>query len=77
MSVGNKAITPQLTEKIEAARRRLQQASAVLKCLTVAFNEEAEIDFGDVAMTAYDVIDAVIDSLDVVMLERADGKQRV
>lgn len=59
--------------KIELERRRLNQASAVLKCLNVAFNEDAEVDFGDVAIVAYTIIDSVIDELDIVTLERVQA----
>jgi hypothetical protein len=64
------AVPRRVHRKIELERRRLNQASAVLKCLNVAFNEGAEVDFGDVAIVAYTIIDSVIDELDIVTLER-------
>lgn len=60
-------------DRIETERRRLNQVSAVLKCLTVAFNEDAEADFGDVAIIAYTIIDSVIDALDAVTFVRAQA----
>jgi hypothetical protein len=63
-------VVPRVHRKIELERRRLNQASAVLKCLNVAFNEDAEVDFGDIAIVAYTIIDSVIDELDIVTLER-------
>lgn len=68
------AVVPEWVEdRIETERRRLNQASSVLKCLTVAFNEDAEVDFGDIATTAYTIIDSVIDALDIVALKRSQA----
>jgi hypothetical protein len=57
---------------IERERRNLQKASAVLAALSAAVGrEERDIDAGDVADVARQVIDGVMDSLDRVELERA------
>jgi hypothetical protein len=57
---------------IERERRNLQRASGVLAALSVAVGrDERDIDAGDVADVARQLIDQVLDSLDRVELERA------
>jgi hypothetical protein len=59
-------------EVIERERRNLQRASAVLASLSVAAGIDGpEIDTGDVAEVARQLIDAVTDALDCVQLRRA------
>jgi hypothetical protein len=63
----------QITDLIERERRRLQQASAVLSCLTIAalYQEgHEEIDAGDVALVARSLIDKTISRLDLIGLAR-------
>lgn len=76
MTAGSAVIPQWVEKKIELERRRLNQVSAVLKCLRVAFNEDEEVDFGDVAMIAYDIVDSVIAALDSVMLKRTHAGDR-
>lgn len=55
--------------RIERERRRLQRASAVLRCLVYAANHDAPgIDCGDVARVALKLIERALDALDVVKL---------
>jgi hypothetical protein len=54
----------------------LQRASAVLASLTAAFGRaESELDAGDIADVARQLIDGVTDALDRVELERAGRSQ--
>jgi hypothetical protein len=58
-----------IRRRIDRERRRLQQASAVLRCLVYAANHDApEIDCGDVARVALELIQRAIEALDVVKL---------
>jgi len=66
------AVGRAVTGVIESERRNLQRASAVLAALAAAFEREAEeIDAGDVAQVARQLIDGAINALDRVELERA------
>jgi len=57
---------------IESERRNLQKASAVLAALSVAVGrEERDIDAGDVADVARQLVDGVTDALDRLELRRA------
>jgi hypothetical protein len=57
---------------IERQRRNLQRASAVLAALSVAAGrEERDIDAGDVADVARQLVDGVTDALDRLELRRA------
>ena len=62
---------------IERERRNLQRASAVLASLSVAVGrDERDIDAGDVADVAKELIDGVTDALDSVQLRTAAIKHR-
>lgn len=79
---GDRPIPPSVEEKIELARRQLQRASAVLACLAVASDEDAAVDFSDVACVARKLIDSAIEDLDLVELmrglwHRGDSVRRV
>ena len=57
---------------IERERRNLQRASAVLASLSVAVGrDERDIDAGDVADVARQLVDGVTDALDRLELRRA------
>ena len=59
-------------EVIECERRNLQKASAVLASLSVAFGrDERDIDAGDVADVARQLVDGVTDALDRLELRSA------
>ena len=61
---------------IERERRNLQRASAVLASLSVAVGrDERDIDAGEVADVARQLIDGVTDALDRVQLRRT-GERR-
>lgn len=60
-----------ICQRIEAERRRLQKASAVLACLVYSANHDApDIDAGDVASVVRDLIDRAVLALDAVDLQR-------
>jgi len=60
---------------IERERRNLQRASAVLASLTVSLEHlKDQIDAGDIADVARELIDGVTEALDRVELERAARK---
>jgi hypothetical protein len=69
-----KDFPPALVRAIEAERRQLQQASAILQCLVIAKLyekwHEVDIDAGDVAAIVRDLIDRAVESLDLVALGR-------
>lgn len=71
------AIPPGAAQTIEHERRRLQQASAVLKCLTIAVLYEdwydEGIDTADVALVVRRLVDEAIAALDLVALTRSDA----
>jgi len=60
---------------IERERRNLQRASAVLASLTVSLEYlKDQIDAGDIADVARELIDGATEALDRVELERAARK---
>ena len=60
---------------IERERRNLQKASAVLASLTVSLEYlKDQIDAGDIADVARELIDGATEALDRVELERAASK---
>src|SRR6185436_12604061 len=62
-------------ELIERERRNLRRASAVLASLTVSLEYlRDQIDAGDIADVARELIDGATDALDRVELERAARK---
>jgi hypothetical protein len=66
------AIGQAVAEVIERERRNLQRTSAVLASLTVAVMfEEDQIAADDVAYVAREVIDAAVEALDLVELDKA------
>jgi hypothetical protein len=61
-----------ILDVIERERRNLQKASAVLASLSVAFGrDERDIDAGDVADVARQLVDGVTDALDRLELRSA------
>jgi hypothetical protein len=60
-------------EIIERERRNLQRACALLDCLRIAavYDEEEEIDAGDVAHVVRGLVSSVVNALDRVELRRA------
>jgi hypothetical protein len=61
---------------IERERRNLQKASAVLASLSVAFGrDERDIDAGDVADVAKQLIDGVTEALDRVKFGKPEGRR--
>lgn len=68
-------IPPEIQKVIENQRGRLQQASTLLTCLWIAhlYQEwhDVEIDAADVARVVRAMIDEVVDTLDIVVLNRA------
>jgi len=64
-------------EVIERERRNLQRASAVLASLSVAVGrDERDIDAGDVADVARQLVDGVTDALDRAELRSAAKKRQ-
>jgi hypothetical protein len=63
-------IPPAVEELISRERRRLQKALSVLTCLKAAADYEAEVDLGDAAAAAADLVDQVITSLDLIELDK-------
>ena len=60
---------------IERERRNLQRASAVLASLTVSLEQlKDQIDAGDIADVARELMDGATEALDRVELERAARK---
>ena len=63
---------------IERERRNLQRASAVLASLTVSLEYlKDQIDAGDIADVARELIDGATEALDRVELERAARKAQL
>lgn len=62
-----------MSEIIERERRKLQRACALLDCLRVAsmYDEEEEIDAGDVAYVVRGLVSRAVNALDRVELRRA------
>ena len=60
-------------EIIEGERRNLQRACALLDCLQIAalYDDEKEIEAGDVAYVARGLVSSAMDALDRVELRRA------
>lgn len=57
-------------DRIDAERRRLQRAQAILICATWAANHDVESDYGDVMAAVNDMIEEAVDALDSVNLDR-------
>lgn len=65
-----------MMDVIERERRNLQRASAVLASLTVSLEYlKDQIDAGDIADVARELIDGVTEALDRVELAREDKPQ--
>ena len=72
------AVEQALADVIERERRNLQRASAVLASLTVSLEYlKDQIDAGDIADVARELIDGATEALDRVELERAARKARL
>jgi hypothetical protein len=69
-------LSPKVIRAIERERRRLDRATALLKCLTVASMYDDAIDAGGVAEVAYRLVEKAIGRLDVVELRRAAKRSR-
>lgn len=68
---------PDVIELIERERRNLRRASAVLASLTVSLEYlRDQIDAGDIADVARELIDGATEALDRVELERAASKSQ-
>ena len=65
-------------EIIERERRSLQRACALLDCLRIAvmYDEEEEIDAGDVAYVVRGLVSDSVNALDRVELRKAARQQR-
>lgn len=64
-------LSPQIRDRIEIERRRLQQAAAVLAALAIAAEEDPNaLDAGDVALAAKALIETAVTNLDSVSLQR-------
>jgi len=69
------AVGRSILDVIERERRNLQRASAVLASLTVSLEYlKDQIDAGDIADVARELIDGATEALDRVELERAARK---
>ena len=67
-----------LQDRIEAERRRLQKASAVLIALVYSTSQGLDSEqAGDVAGVALDLIEQAIVALDAVELRRGDARSRI
>ena len=67
----NAAQADQLHERIEAERRKLQRAAAVLTALVYSSDSGLEAEqAADIASVAFDLIQGALDGLDIVALER-------
>lgn len=63
-----------LHERIEAERRKLQRAAAVLLALVYSSDRGLETEqAADVAGVALDLVEAALGGLDIVALERCGG----
>lgn len=64
----------QLHERIEAERRKLQHAAALLFALIYASDSGLEVEqAADIASVAGDLVSSALDGLDVVALKRSGG----
>jgi hypothetical protein len=64
-----------VVDVIERERRNLQRASAVLAALSVAVGrDDRDIDAGDVADVARQIVDGVTEALDSMHLEKASTR---
>lgn len=64
----------QLHERIEAERRKLQRAAAVLLALVYSSDSGLETEqAADIASVALDLVEAALAGLDVVVLKRPGG----
>lgn len=70
----NAAQSDQLHERIEAERRKLQRAAAVLLALVYSSDSGLETEqAADVASVALDLVEAALAGLDIVALARPGG----
>lgn len=68
------AQSDQLHDRIEAERRKLQRAAAVLLALVYSSDSGLETEqAADVASVALDLVEAALAGLDVVALKRQGG----
>jgi hypothetical protein len=65
------ALPADLVARITAARRSLQRAAAVLACVSFAADHDADVDLGDAAQAACDLVASAVNALDGVQLARA------
>lgn len=56
--------------RIETERRQLQRASALLACLSAAFDAGRDIEYSDVADVARELVGRALDGLDSARLHR-------
>lgn len=69
------ALAPVLSERIEAERRKLQRASAVLLALVYSSDHGLESEqAADVVSVALDLVEQAVDALDVVTLTQEDAR---
>lgn len=65
------ALPPEISDRIDDERRRLQQAAAVLAVLAIAFEYEPEgVDFADAALAARAMVDQAMTALDPTALRQ-------
>jgi hypothetical protein len=60
---------PQTRAKIDAERRRLNHACALLASIAAAHDNDADVDFGDAALAVRDIVQSVVDALDTARLD--------
>ncbi len=65
------ALPAELVARIDAARRQLQRAAAVLACVSFAADHDADVDLGDATQAACDLVASAVDALNGVQLARA------
>jgi hypothetical protein len=72
MSAGRLEVPKQVEAKIEAERRRLQKASAVLTGAVLAAEEGVDAEIvADAVSVGRELVDAAVNGLDAVELRRA------
>lgn len=63
-------------ERIDAQRRKLQQAHAILSVASFAASHDVEADYGDVMAVVAEMVEAAVHALDSVELARSGDTGR-